>query len=311
MGNARFSSSAYASYADATTRSFNTTTGAYDIPKSVHETFVNRHIDPALDPRDISFRESCDSEANPLSTPIIVALDVTGSMGSIAYKFASESIGTLMGLIYEQLPVTDPHLMFMAIGDVARHDRAPLQVSQFEADIRIAEQLLKVYVEGGGGGNNTESYQLPWFFASRYTKTDSFAKRGKKGLLFTIGDECAPEPLTRAHIETVMGKREEFEEITSISAEELLADAQKEWEVFHVLVEQASYCSNLAGRERAVKSWRELLGKRLLRLNDVNNLEEVILAAIRVAGGMSPDEAIEKAPEKARGSIAHAFALEG
>ena len=311
MGNARFSSSAYTSYADVNTRRFNAATNAYDIPKSVHETFQARKIDPYLDPRDISIRESCDSEANPESTPIIIALDVTGSMGDIAYKFASESIGNLMGKIYEQMPVTDPHLMFMAVGDVARYDEAPLQVSQFEADISIAEQLLKVYVEGGGGGNNTESYQLPWFFASRYTKTDSFAKRGKKGFIFTIGDECAPDVLTREHIERIMGPRPEFGEITELSPESLLADAQKEWDVFHVLVEEGSYCRAFGGRERAVKSWRDLLGKRLLRLDKKENLEEVILAAIRVAGGMDPAAAIEMAPENARGSINHAFALEG
>ena len=37
-------------------------------------------------------------------------------------------------------PVADPHMMIMGVGD-AWCDRAPLQVTQFEPDIRIAEQL--------------------------------------------------------------------------------------------------------------------------------------------------------------------------
>ena len=303
MGNGRFDSAAYASYSTSTTRLFDKSTNSYR-DRTVSETFVNRTIDPYLNPRDISVRESCDSDANPLSTPIIIGLDVTGSMGDIALKFARESIGNLMNRIYEKRPVTDPHLMFMGIGD-AWCDRAPLQVSQFEADVRIAEQLIKLYVEGGGGGNNSESYTLPWFFASRFCKIDSFAKRGKKGYLFTIGDECAPEPLTKRQIVSIMGDRPEFAEITELSGEQLYKEASKEWEIFHVLVEQGDYCRH--SKTRAVKSWYNLVGNRLLRLDNKNNLEEVILAAIRIAEGMDPAEVLEKADPAARTSIKHAL----
>lgn len=303
MGNGRFDTAAYASFSTNATRLLDKSTGLYR-DRTVHETFTNVRIDPYLDPRDITLRESCDSDANPTSTPIILGLDVTGSMGSIALQFARESIGKLMNKIYEQRPVSDPHLMFMGIGD-AWCDSAPLQVSQFEADIRIAEQLVKLYVEGGGGGNNSESYTLPWFFASRYCKIDSFAKRGKKGYIFTIGDECAPEPLTKRQITAIMGNRAEFSEITELSGETLFNEASKEWEIFHVLVEQGDYCRH--SKTRAVKSWYNLVGNRLLRLDNKNNLEEVILAAIRVAEGMTPVEALEKADPAARDSIKHAL----
>lgn len=303
MGNSRFDTTAYAAYSTASTTRFDPVTKRV-FDKSISDTFVNRRIDPSLDPRDISLRESCDSDANPLSRPIIIGLDVTGSMGQIAFQFAQKSIGNLMGKIYEQRPVSDPHLMFMGIGD-AWCDSAPLQVSQFEADIRIAEQLLKLYVEGGGGGNNSESYTLPWFFASRYCKIDSFAKRGKKGFIFTIGDECAPEPLLKRQIENIMGTRPEFSEITELTGEQLYNEASKEWEIFHVLVEQGDYCRH--SKTRAVKSWYNLIGNRLLRLDNKNNLEEIILAAIRIAEGMSPEEVLEKADPAARSSIKHAL----
>ena len=78
--------------------------------------------------------------------------------------------------------------MAMAIGD-AECDRAPLQVTQFEADIRLADQLRELWIEGGGGGNRGESYHLPWAFAAMRTSTDCFERRGRKGYLFTIGDE--------------------------------------------------------------------------------------------------------------------------
>lgn len=66
-----------------------------------------------------------------------------------------------------------------------RHCRSP----GFEADIRIARQLEKLWLEKGGGGNCCESYTLPWYFAALHTAIDWFEKRGQKGYLFTVGDE--------------------------------------------------------------------------------------------------------------------------
>ena len=122
-----------------------------NLRKSIDEIFSQR-LDPDLDPSKISYRESRDSEENPLSTPIIVAVDQTGSMGFLAESLIREGLGTLVESIYARVPVTDPHVMCMAFGD-AWTDTAPLQVTQFEADIRIAEQLSKFYIEANGGGN--------------------------------------------------------------------------------------------------------------------------------------------------------------
>lgn len=77
--------------------------------------------------------------------------------------------------------------MIMGIGDLA-YDGCPIQVSQFESDIRIAEQLDKIYFEFGGGGNSFESYTAAWYFGSRHTKLDCL-NRGKKGIIITMGDE--------------------------------------------------------------------------------------------------------------------------
>ena len=144
MGNASWSSTAYA------TRSADLRT------KSRDEIFQKRAVRKDFDPHNIEIRESCDSEANPASHAIILGLDVTGSMGFIAEKIAKEGLGTLIEGIIEKQPVSDPHIMVMALGDI-RFDQAPLQVSQCEADIRIADQLTDLWLESGGGGNDTES----------------------------------------------------------------------------------------------------------------------------------------------------------
>src|SRR5713101_1766112 len=147
MGSGHFDASAY--------RAFSATTKG----KTTDDIYAARTINKNLDPKGVKIRESRDSADNPQATPIIVAIDVTGSMGIIADVLAREGLGTLFNELIDRKPVTDPHLMFMAVGD-ANCDAAPLQVSQFEADNRIVEQLTQIFLEHGGGGNNFESYNL-------------------------------------------------------------------------------------------------------------------------------------------------------
>ena len=70
------------SYTPSSWKSYKSSTGVHT--KSVDQVYKQRAIAQELDPKRISLRESRDSADNPLSTPIIVALDVTGSMGYLA-----------------------------------------------------------------------------------------------------------------------------------------------------------------------------------------------------------------------------------
>jgi hypothetical protein len=192
MGSGTFDAGAYRAYSAST------------VGKKTEEIYSSRNMDKTLDPKGVKVRESRDSADNPNSTPLIVGIDVTGSMGMIADVIARKGLGTLFEGILDRKPISDPHVMFMGIGD-ANYDRAPLQVSQFEADMRVVEQLALIYLEHGGGGNQFESYNLPWYFAAQHTVHDSLIKRGKRGYLFTIGDEEAPKALTKDQIKKFIG----------------------------------------------------------------------------------------------------------
>lgn len=266
MGSGRFDPSAYASFASAT------------VGKATEEVYSNRGLDKSLDPLGVRVRESRDSADNPAATPVIVALDVTGSMGMLADVIAREGLGTLFTSILDRKPISDPHVMFMAIGD-ANFDRAPLQVSQFEADARITEQLVQIYLEKGGGGNSFESYNLPWYFAAFHTAHDSIEKRGKRGYLFTVGDEEAPRDLTREQIKRFIG--DDVQE--AVDTKQLLETVQRFYDVFHIVIEEGSHArSHLP----AVKdSWGALLGQRVICLSDHTKLAETIVSAIEVAEG--------------------------
>lgn len=267
MGHGTFDSDAYASFSRSTSG------------KSYDKIYTSRSMHPSLNPHGVKIRESRDSADNPNSTPIIVGVDVTGSMGEIAGLIAHKGLGVLFKGILDRKPVTDPHIMFMGIGDVAAGDDAPLQVSQFEADNRIIDQLTNIWVEGGGGGNRFESYHLPWYFAAFHTVHDAMEKRGRRGYLFTIGDEETPGPLTAAEIARVTGDTAQG----SISAEDLLELVRRTYDVFHIIIAQGSHASS---RPREVKeSWTKLLGQQAIWLQDYNALAETIVSLIEVREG--------------------------
>lgn len=266
MGSGSYDASAYRSFSDSIKT------------KTVAEVYESHTTHKDLNPKGITFRESRDSEDNPNSTPLIVALDVTGSMGMIADVIAREGLGTLFEGILDRKPISNPHLMFMGVGD-ANCDKAPLQVSQFEADNRIVEQLTKIYLEHGGGGNCFESYNLPWYFAAEHTVHDSYEKRAKRGYLFTIGDEEAPQDLTKAQIKEFIG--DDVQHLGNTM--ELLEAAQRTYDVFHVVIKQGSHAKRYL--DRVMSSWTDLLGQRVIPLDDYKMLAQTIVSVIEVAEG--------------------------
>lgn len=247
--------------------------------KRTAEIFTSHSMAGGLNPLGVDMRESRDSDINPESNAIIVGLDVTGSMGMIADALARTGLGTLVEEIIKRKPVSDPHVMMMGIGD-AWFDRSPLQVTQFEADIRIADQLAKLYLEHGGGGNSVESYNLPWYFAAMHTSIDCFEKRGRKGYLFTVGDEEPPEVLLKEHVERIIGDTIERD----LSSRELLTMVERSYHVFHVVVEEGSHVRH-SGLGNVMAKWTDLLGQRVLRLSDHRKLAEVVVSAIEVNEG--------------------------
>lgn len=266
MGSSRWSADDWSSYA-STTRT-----------KTTDKIFASSGMKDSLNPYSVTIRESRDSDMNPQSNAIIVGLDVTGSMGMIADALAREGLGTLVEEILARKPVSDPHFMMMGVGD-AYYDTSPLQVTQFEADITIAKQLEELYLEHGGGGNSFESYNLPWYFAALHTSIDCFEKRGKKGYLFTVGDEEAPQDLLASQIKKITGDTPQ----SDYTSEQLLNMVSRMYHVFHVVVEEGSHArSHLP---QVMNSWTKLLGQRVLRLSDYKKLAEVVVSAIQVNEG--------------------------
>lgn len=229
MGGGTWTRDSFASY---------TVSKGYDVAldgavrgiNSVQDNFKSRMLAPELNPKNV-IRECVDSSEHPNTKPVILALDVTGSMGSAAMEVAKQ-INVVMTKLYES--VTDVEFMVMGIGDLA-YDQAPIQASQFESDIRIAEQLDKVYFEGGGGGNAYESYTAAWYFGLRHTKLDCW-NRGQKGVIITMGDEPLNPYLPMAQLSRVTGDNLQG----NIETSELYKEVSEKFDIYHLNVKHRS-----------------------------------------------------------------------
>jgi hypothetical protein len=239
--------------------------------KSAGEIFTQnakRMAHESMNPKGISFRESRDSEVHPNSVPIILGLDVTGSMGHIPHELIKEGLPKLMGGII-QGGVPDPALLFLGIGD-HECDAYPLQVGQFESgDEELDMWLTRTYIESGGGGNAGESYLLAWYFAAFHTRTDAFEKRNQKGILFTVGDEPCLRTLPASAIREIMGSGQH-----TYTHFDLLDEVKKRYEVYHINVLHSDQAM------RASRGWIELLGQNCLFVKDHREIPNVIKGVI-------------------------------
>lgn len=254
------------------------------------QVFRETHMRDEFNPAKMKLpREACDSAQSPHSRGIIYAEDVTGSMGSFLLSLIKDEFPRLITQTYESVSF-DPHIMFMGVGDVAAGDEAPLQATQFETDLRMLDQLQRIWLEKRGGSNTYESYILPWYFAAKHTKMDCFEKRGEKGFLFTFGDEEPTPYLTSNQIERVFGGRDSLQGKSSISANECLEMASEKFYCYHIILHGNFYLHY--NREDAISKWRRLMGTHVCDLSDHHYLPELVTTIFKMYEGMSKTEAL-------------------
>jgi len=270
MGNSNWNSSSYGNYSRSVAG------------KSQQQIFTQTQCHPDLDPSKFNIRESFDSPANPASTPVIVAVDETGSMGILAENIIKRGLGVIVEGIINRKPIADPHILLAAVGD-AYCDSAPIQVTQFESDVVITKQIENFYLEGNGGGNGGESYPLVWWFALNKTHCDAINIRNRKGYLFTIGDEAYHPVLARDHIKRFLNGDVEAD----VPVAELLVDLQEKWEVFHLITPTGA-----TEGQNAKTKWREILGERVVVIDDWERLGEVIVSAMQINEGQDANQVL-------------------
>lgn len=286
MGSGSWTRASFESYTGIKGMSVNNA-GSISGDYHAQDMFKQRRIAPELDPKK-KMRECCDSEEHPNTRPVILALDVTGSMGGAAVEVAKK-LNVVMTGLYEK--VADVEFLIMGIGDLA-YDDAPIQASQFESDIRIAEQLDKIYFEGGGGGNAYESYTAAWYFGVRHTKLDCW-NRGKKGIIITMGDEPLNPYLPKNSLSNVTGDNLQGD----VETKDLYEEASRKFDIYHLAVNDSQ--TSFRYYESEIKeSFGKFLDEGHLRTVSMDNIANAIVDIVTHAVG----ETVGK-PESAGGMI--------
>lgn len=271
MGCGSWTSDSFKSYSKSVGRSVSKS-GVIDSVYSNQEMFKARTIDPALNPKNV-IRECCDSAEHPNTLPVILALDVTGSMGDATVEVAKK-LNIIMTKLYEK--ISDVEFMVMGIGDLA-YDNCPIQASQFESDIRIAEQLDKIYFEFGGGGNSFESYTAAWYFGSRHTKLDCL-NRGRKGIIITMGDEQLNPYLP------LKGRRSGLMEATGdnlqsdVETKDLYDEASQKFNIYHLDVSHGYRWDKEDEIEKSYKKYLDDIHFRKVTMDSIaNEIVDIII----------------------------------
>jgi hypothetical protein len=272
MGSGRWSTDVYSLREEMRKRSGKS---AFDYSASTTSDPSGPRVHPTLDPHGVRFRESRDSEEHPESLAIAVFFDVTGSMLNIPITLQTK-LPELLGLLLRKGYVDHPQILFGAIGD-ATCDKVPLQVGQFESDNRMDDHLEHIVLEGGGGGQKTESYELAMYFVAEHTSTDCWEKRGHKGYLFIIGDEMAYGAVKRTYVKTLID--DDLESDIPVSA--MIARLRERYEVFYILPQSASH----GGDREVLTFWRKLLGQNVLELEDEAAVCETIALTVGIWEG--------------------------
>lgn len=203
--------------------------------------------------------------------PIIVMLDVTGSNIDFA-KIVYDKMPMFYGQIEQQGYLDDFEIAFCAVGD-AYTDKYPLQIGSFAKGIELDSWLEKIVLEGCGGGQKMESYELAAYYL---LKNAEFAP-GSEPLIFFIGDEAPYSKVNRSQAE--MFEIECKEECTVPF--ELLRKKVKD-NVFMLL----SKYNGWGFDDSITKCWEGLLApKHVVKIGEEKAIVDLILGIISMYSG--------------------------
>ena len=228
--------------------------------------------------------------------PIIIALDVTGSNIELA-RIVYDKMPMLHGQIEQQGYLDDFDICFMAVGD-AYTDDYPLQVTDFAKGIALDSWLEKVVLEGNGGGNGGESYNL----AAEYLNQNFKFAPDATPRVFFIADEPIHKTIEHEHFRDYIGSGERS------------SDAQMSkkavFERLNRKVDDSVFCLNPSNRgyESSIDDWKKAIpSQNVIKIKDAKEIVDLILGTIALTS-QSRDIAAYQVDMKNRGQTAQRIA---
>ncbi|MHA1370336.1 MAG: hypothetical protein ACTSRA_11545 [Promethearchaeota archaeon] len=208
--------------------------------------------------------------------PMVVAVDVTGSMREYP-RMIFEKLCILYGEVIYFLPETlkdNFEISFAAVGD-AYSDNYPIQVTDFASGHDLDLNIMSLYPEGGGGGQQRETYELVAYYYARKCQLLENLSRPKPLFIF-IGDEAYYSKISRNHVMDYIGDNPRTDLISDSIFEEL---KQK----FNVYILRIKYDEPDSEMHIDLK-WRKILGdNHVILMEDPRRIVDAIIGLVATA----------------------------
>jgi hypothetical protein len=277
------------SYSDADFAARDTFKKATGVPIFAHHDAVRlgkaHGVHPSLQPRGVTMRECRDSAEHPISIPIAMCNDLTGSMQSVPITLQAKE-PELMGLLLKDRASGEkymgagyPAIMVAGCDDFfAMGAEGALQVGQFESGLEIDDNLTNLWLTGQGGGNDGESYDLFLYFLARHTVHDHWEKRKRRGHAFIIADEPLFDHVSKKAVKEVIGDTLQAD----IPIEQIIKEVKERYWLNLIIPNQTSHYGSVSLRE----GWKKLIGaQNVLLLDDPTKICELIVSTIAMCEG--------------------------
>jgi len=214
--------------------------------------------------------------------PLIVAVDVTGSMANWPFEIFDR-----LPLLYNTLSQyrEDVEVCFAAIGD-ASADRWPLQVTEFAKGYDLEQQLGALYGEGGGG-DAPESYGLFAWWVEHHVKVPN----AETPFLIVFGDAPMHPRTPGDQLQRVLGDSPEgagwVEKLMGGGASDALASWRRISEAWNVW-----FLRRPTGRrgDEVDQQWGQAIGARkIFHIDDEQRAVDYAMGLVARAWGHFAD----------------------
>jgi hypothetical protein len=166
-----------------------------------------------------------------------------------------------------------------ATGD-ANSDDCPIQVCDFNTGIELDNELKKLYLEGAGGGQRMETYELSAYYFAHYCDIDN----AKTPFIFFIVDEAPYPNVTKRFIKEHMG------DVVSenVDSKQAFRDL---FRAFHgnVFIFQNKYGNSDSHTDEIRLVWEEILGEEykdhLIPITEEKSIVDLLLGIIAMVSG--------------------------
>ena len=153
--------------------------------------------------------------------PLVILCDVTGSMGEWPATIFSKL--PYLELEGQEYLGEEMEIAWGAIGDIFS-DRYPFQMRKFTKGTDLKKELQELIVEGGGGGQIRESYEIGALYCAR----NIHMPKAVKPILIMIGDESFYDIINKANAKKFALVNTEGK----MSAKDVFAELQRKFSVY-------------------------------------------------------------------------------